>query len=152
MLVDLFRGDVRRVDEVVAAGELLLLLELLDQVADHRALRVPEDETGADLLVDREEVELAAEPAVVAPLGLLQPRQVGVELLLRRPGRAVDALQHRPLLVAAPVGAGDGEQLEGADLARAGDVRAAAEIEELALLVGRDRSRPSGRPSISSTL
>ena len=58
-------------------GELFFLLELLDQVADHRPLRMPEDETGADLLVDRE-VELAPKTAMIAALGLFQPRQMGV--------------------------------------------------------------------------
>ena len=39
--------------------------------------------------------------------------QVLVELLLGLPGRAVDALQHRVVLVAAPVRAGDAQELEG---------------------------------------
>src|SRR5918995_162753 len=104
----------------------------------HGPLRMPEDETGADLLVDREEVGLAAEPAMIAALGLFQPRQVRVQLVLGWPGRAIDALQHRPLLIATPVGAGDGEEFERADLGGAGHMGAAAQIEELALLVGRD--------------
>ena len=132
------RGDVRRVDEVVAAGELLRLLELLDQEADQGALRVPEDKAGADLVGDGEEVEFLAEPAVVAPLRLFQPVEVVVQLFLGRPGRAVDALQHRPALVAPPVGAGHGLEFERADLGRRVDVRSPAEIEKFALLVGRD--------------
>ena len=72
---------------------------------------------------------------MVALLGLLAPPQVLVELLLGRPDRAVDALEHRPLLVAAPVRAGDAEQLERADLAGARDVRAAAQVDERALPV-----------------
>src|ERR671911_2469593 len=75
---------------------------------------------------------------MVAALRLFQPRQVGVQLVLCRPSRAIDALQHRPLLIATPVGAGDGEEFEGPDLARAGYMRTSAKIEELALLVGRD--------------
>jgi hypothetical protein len=42
------------------------------------------------------------------------------------------------LLVAPPVGAGDGEELEGADRGRGRDVGAAAEVEEVALAVGGD--------------
>ncbi len=76
-----------------------------------------------------------AEPAVVALLGLGPALEVEVELLLRRPGGAVDALEHRPLLVAAPVGTGRAEQLERADLAGAGHVRAAAQVDERALPV-----------------
>jgi hypothetical protein len=104
-LVDLFRRDVGGVDKIVAAGKLLLLLELLDEVADDAALGVPQDETRPDLLTDREEVELPPEPTVVSLLGLLESPQVRVKLGLRGPGRSVDALQHRPLLVAPPVGA-----------------------------------------------
>src|SRR3954469_14160011 len=63
---------------------------------------------------------------------------MSIQLLLCRPGRSVDALQHRPLLVTTPVGAGDREELEGSDLPRAGHMGTAAEIEELALLVGRN--------------
>ena len=54
-----------------------------------------------------EEVHLAAELAVVALLGFLELMQVGVELVLGRPGGAVDALQLRLVGIAAPVGAGD---------------------------------------------
>ena len=45
-------------------------------------------------------------------LRLLEPVQVGVEVFLLEPGRAVDALQHLPLLVAPPVRAGAVQQLE----------------------------------------
>ena len=62
--------------------------------------------------------------------------QVGVELLLRRPGGAVDALQHRRLRIAAPIGAGHLHQLEGlAELAGRRHMRAAAQIEPIALPV-----------------
>ena len=117
-----------------------------DDVLEQRpALRVPEDRAGAFLL-KMEEVHLAAQAAVIAPLGFLQPVQIGVELLLRRPGRAVDARQHRLRRVAAPIGARDLHQLEGrADLADGRQVRTATEIEPLALpidaqgLIGLDR-------------
>ena len=83
-----------------------------------------------------EQVHLAAELAVVALLRLLELVQVGVELLLLGEGGAVDAGQHRVLGIAAPIGAGDLHQLEGvADLAGRGHVRAAAEIEPVALPV-----------------
>src|SRR5687767_8233365 len=75
---------------------------------------------------------------MVALACLLEPLEVRVQLLLRCPGRAVDALQLGALLVPAPVGAGDTQQLEGADLFCAPDVRAAAEVLESALLVERD--------------
>src|SRR4029079_7451239 len=70
---------------------------------------------------------------MVALPGLVAAPEVRVKLFLRRPGRAVDALEHRPLLIAAPVGAGGAEQLERGDLAGARGMRAAAQIDERAL-------------------
>src|SRR5207249_7342162 len=78
------------------------------------------------------------EDAVVAPLRLLQPRQVLLELVLREEGRAVDPLEHLVPLVPEPVGARYGEQLEGADAAGRGKMRSEAEIGETVLAVSRD--------------
>ena len=89
------------------------------------------------MLVDVEQVELAAQAAVIALLGLLEHREVLLQLLLRGPGRAVDALEHLVAMVAAPVGAGHLHQLEVLELARARHVGAAAQVLELALAVQR---------------
>ncbi len=103
---------------------------------EHRARR---------LLLEVEEVHLAAELPVVALLRLLDLLEIGVELLLLGEGGAVDAGQHLAVGIATPIGARDLHQLEGrADLAGRGHVRTAAEIEpvallvDLELLVGRD--------------
>ena len=85
-----------------------------------------------------EEVELAAQLAVVARLRLLEPLQVRVEVGLRVEGGAVDPRQLRVPLVAAPVGAGERGQLDRLDRLRVLQVRAAAEVGELALRVQRD--------------
>ena len=86
-----------------------------------------------------EQVHLAAEAAVVALLGFLDLLEVSVELFLLGEGGAVDAGEHRVVRIAAPIGAGHLHQLEGvADLAGRGHVRAAAEIEPVALLVDLD--------------
>jgi hypothetical protein len=74
----------------------------------------------ADLVGEAEQVELDAELAVVALLGLLEAVEVLGERLLGVPRRAVDALQHRLGLVAPPVGAGHPHQLEVAQAARCG--------------------------------
>ena len=58
---------------------------------------------GAGLVGDREEVELAAQLAVVAPLGLFEPVQVLVQLFLGEEGVPVDALHRRVALLALPV-------------------------------------------------
>jgi hypothetical protein len=127
-------------------------LELLD---DDRAARQPQRQPRPDVLVEHEDVELRAELAVVAPLGLLELPQVPLERLGVAERHAVDALQHRPPLVAAPVGAGERGQPEvRRQRAGARHVRAAAEVGEArlaALLVEADGTS-SGRSSISSTL
>ena len=135
---ELLAQDPRPEDDLVAAREVLAPLELLDEVAQQRALGVPEHQAGADLVGEGEQVELLADLAVVALLRLLEPVQVGLERRLVGEAGAVDALEHPVLLVAAPVGAGDREQLEGLDLAGRGDVRPAAEVGEAALAVDRD--------------
>ena len=92
--------------------------------------------------MEAEQVELHAQLAVVALLRLLAPPQVLVQLLLALPDRAVDPLEHRALLVASPVGAGDREQLERADVPRGVHVRALAQVPERAVLVeGHRRQR-----------
>mmetsp|Transcript_16868 Transcript_16868/g.41828 ORF Transcript_16868/g.41828 Transcript_16868/m.41828 type:complete len:320 (+) Transcript_16868:702-1661(+) len=106
-LPQVHRRHVRRVQQLVAALEVRLLPVSLEQAAHLRALGVPEDEAASRVLLDGEEVEVLADLAVVAPLRLLLERLVGGELLLGLPRRAVDALQHRPRLVAAPVRACD---------------------------------------------
>ena len=93
-------------------------------------------EPGADLLGEREEVELGAELAVVAPLGFLEPVQVLLQRLVVLPRGAVDPLEHRALLVAAPVRAGDLRELERAELAGRRDVRAATQVDVRDAAVG----------------
>ena len=73
---------------------------------------------------------------MIAPLGLLELLQIGVELFFLGERCAVDARQHRLRRIAAPVGAGDLHQPEGvADLEGRGHVRPAAEVGPLALAV-----------------
>src|SRR4030095_83390 len=87
-------------------------------------LRVQENNPAARLAVHAEEVEVGAQAAVVALLDLLQPPEVLLELGRGPEGRAVDALHLRALLVAAPVGARDGQQLEVELAPEVVDVRA----------------------------
>ena len=75
---------------------------------------------------------------MVARASLLEPLEVGLQVVLREERRAVDAGEHRAVRVAAPVGAGGGHQLERLDAAGAGAVRPAAEVGEGAVAVERD--------------
>ena len=96
---------------------------------------MPVGHARAAALVEAEQVELGAELAVVALLGLFDHGQVGLQVLGGGEGRAVDALQHGAVGIAAPVGAGHGGQLDGLQEARGGQVRPAAEVDEVAVAV-----------------
>ncbi len=67
---------------------------------------------------------------MVAPLGLLEHRQVAAQPVLVGPGGAVDALELRVLLAPPPVGRGGAHQLEGVrgDPTRRGYVRASTQV------------------------
>src|SRR5262249_56836223 len=109
--------DQRRLHLEVAAAAILPAPQILELVPDDHPLRMPE-RRARRVLAEAEEVELAAEAAVVAPARLLDAREVGVEGCLRVEGRAVDARQLRLRRVAAPVGAGEPRQLERPDRLR----------------------------------
>ena len=90
---------------------------------------MPHREARADLLGEAEQVEFAPELAVVALRGLLEAVLVGAQLVFRRPRGAVDALQLRVLLGAAPVRGGDAHERPAvADHAGVRQVRSAAEV------------------------
>ena len=100
-------------------------------------MRCPERRARRDW-EELEEIQLAAQPPVVATLRLLQAVQVLVQLGPRLEGGAVDALEHLPSVVASPVGAGRGQELEVLEAPRARDVRPLAQVEERAVLIDRD--------------
>ena len=127
--------ELRRVDFGIAGVRLAAADVVLQRLEQRPALGVPEHRAGRFLL-EMEQIHLAAEPAVVALFRFLDLLEIGVELFLLGEGGAVDARQHLAVGIAAPIGAGDLHQLERvADLAGRGHVRAAAEIEPVALLV-----------------
>ena len=76
---------------------------------------------------------------MVALLGFLDLFEVCVELFLFGESRSVDAGEHRIFGITAPIGAGHFHQLESIPhFADRGHMRAAAEIEPVALLVDLD--------------
>ena len=137
LVVEVGLGELRRGHAVVAGLELQLLHELLDLLPHDGAVRQPEREALADLVVDVEEIELAAELLVVALERFLVRLDVRLELVLRLEGPGVDARHHRVVGVAAPIGARDRAQLERALGESAGvvDVRPVAHVEEGAVRV-----------------
>jgi hypothetical protein len=64
---------------------------------------------------------------------------MAIQLGLRRPHRAVDALQHRLIVIALPIGTGQFEQLKGfADLAGVVNMWAATQVGKLPLAIDRE--------------
>ena len=111
----------------------------LDLAIDGPAARMPEYRSRC-LFLKVEETELLAELAVIPLLRLLQHMEIGIEFLFRAPCRAIDALQHRTVRIPAPVGTGNTHQLEGMPHATGrGQMRPAAQIDEITLLVEGDR-------------
>ncbi len=129
---------MRRVDELVAA----LLQQCLDPAPKlelhPRPLGVPADQTGPDILLDAEQVQLLTELSVIPSPCFLEPVQMLAQGVLAEEGGAVDALEHLTPLVASPVRAGGAEELEVLDPARARHVWSAAEIQEGTVPIGGD--------------
>ena len=123
---------VRGIDQIVTAPQQLLAQPVFHQVTNDAALGMPEDQPRAGFFLNAEEVEFLAELAMVAALGFFQLVQVVVKLGLRGEAGAVDALHLRVAFFAFPIGAGDAQQLERLDEFGRGDVRAQAEVNELA--------------------
>ena len=126
-------------------GAVHLEREVLHQLADEGTLGVEDRQAAADLRREVEEVELEPELAVVAALRLGKPVEMRGERRLGLPGGAVDSLQLRAVLVAAPVRTGDAGQLEMAEAARPRYVRPAAQVDEVrAVAVRRHHRRARG--------
>ncbi len=128
----------RRAHLDVAALPVLPDAKLFERVPEDNPFGVPQGH-GRRVLGEVEQVELRAEPAVVPLLRFLEALEVQVEIGLRVEGRPVDPRQLRVLLVAAPVRAREAGQLQRLDRLGALQVRAAAEVGEVALRVQRDR-------------
>ncbi len=73
---------VRRTDERVAAAQVLFPHPILHLFADDAALRMPEDQARSGEFLNRKQIELFAEHAMVALLGFFDAVQVGVEIFL----------------------------------------------------------------------
>ena len=87
-----------------------------------------------------EQLQLPAQPPVVALTGLLQPSQIIVEAGFVLEHRAIDARQHRVTLTAAPVRPGGAHHLDGIrlDPAPMRHVGAAAQVDECVMLINGD--------------
>src|SRR5918999_1810442 len=111
LLPELDVVDDRRLDLAVAAGAVLRAPQLGQLVPERHPVRLPERRAGAEV-AEQEQLQLAAELAVVARAGLLEPLEVLLEVVLGVEGGAVDAREHLAAGVAAPVRARHGGELE----------------------------------------
>src|SRR5258708_25740209 len=89
-----------------------------------------ENQTRPGEFLDTEPIQLLPELAMVALLRRLQPVQIRVKIFLIEERRSVNALQLRVLLVAFPIRARDGKQLECLDPLGRWNMRAPAEVGE----------------------
>src|SRR6266853_5288222 len=76
-------GHVRRYDERIAAVQVLFAHPVFHLLADDAALRMPEDQAGSGEFLNRKQVELLPQHAMVALFSFLDAGKVGVEILLR---------------------------------------------------------------------
>ncbi len=130
--------ELRRLDLGVPAGAGQFAGEVAQRVPQRRAVGHPERASRRQL-GELEQAQLAPEPAVVARARQLEALEVLLERRLREERRAVDAGEHRPLRVAAPVRAGHRLQGKRLDGGGARGVRAAAQVGERPVGVQRHR-------------
>ena len=93
--------------KIVAAAQQLVAQPVFDQLANQPALGVPENQSRPGQFLDAEKIQLCAEAAMVAALGLFEFVQVFVELRFFYEARAVNPLHLRIAFVPLPVCAGD---------------------------------------------
>jgi len=127
--------NLRALHKLIAALDMFAAQEIFKNRAEQHPLGQPEDHTGGHILMEREQIELLAELAVVAALGFLDAVQVFLEILGVGKGRCVDAGKHTVLFVAAPVRPGNGQQLERLHEPGIRDVRPTAQVNEIAVPV-----------------
>ena len=132
--VEIELADVRGEDLRVALLVEFLGDEVLQLAADERAFRLPEDEALADHFIDVEKPELLAEAAVVALLRFFEAVEVLFQQLLAFERGAVEPLELALRFIAQVERRRDRHQLHVLALRRVADVRAGAEVDEVAVL------------------
>src|SRR5439155_5314921 len=134
----LLAGHVGRVHELVAALQDDVLDEAPQLEVQDRTVGMPENQPRPDVFLNRIEVELLADDAVIALARLFETADIALEIVFAEPRGPVDALQHLAPLIAAPVRARGMQQLEMLDPPGARHVRSAAQIDEWAVGVDGD--------------
>ncbi len=133
-------AEMRCAHPLIAPLKFHLFGQLLQLLNDNAPSRQPQRQTRPHLVVKNKDFQLLAQPTMVTLAGLFQHLQILVQLFFVAPGRAVDALEHGVIFIAAPVSPGDVHQLEGVgrDLVGPLDMRPPAEVFKTIMFVGAD--------------
>ncbi len=126
--------NLRRDDFVIAVRNVEVAHVLNEAIVNDRSFWM-EERARRRFRNEAEKVELFAELAMVALLRFVQNGEVLCELGLGLECRAVNTLKLWILRLAAPVGARNAHQFHCFDIVRVLDVRAAAEVQEVAFLI-----------------
>jgi hypothetical protein len=131
-----FAGYMGCENQFVAAFEVLIAPIVLDDFADKRSFRVPENQTRSCLFVEGKEVEVFTEFAVVSLFGLFNPLDVLVQLFLGKVGGSVYSAEHGAAFVTAPVSPCHVGKFEDPYMTRAWDVRSGTPVHEAVVCIG----------------
>src|SRR6266481_7704502 len=99
-------SNMWRENQPITSPEQLFAQIVFHLFANSSALWVPEDQSLAIFFLNRKQIELTSKFSVIALFSLFALLQPGVQLLLCKESRAIDALHLRPLSVTLPIGAG----------------------------------------------
>jgi len=105
-----------------------------------------------------EQIQFPTQLAVIALFCLFDHRQMLLQLVLCRPGRAINSLQHFVAVITTPIGARQFHELEKFQLARVRYVRSSAQVLEVAfrvqgdILIGRNARDDLGLVMLSHAL
>ena len=91
------------------------------------------------LFFEGEEIEGGANDLMVSLFRLFEKLDILFEPLLVREGDRIDAGQHLPIRVSAPIGARSLQHFERFDFIESRHVGSAAKVEKFPLPIGRDR-------------
>ena len=135
--IEVLATDMRSYYLLIAETLLYAAQELFETFTQGCASRQPQRQTGAYGLRESKQLELFAQLAMVAFLGLFEQHKILVEHFLFGERNAVNTYQLIALLIAAPVCTGKRCDFHGLYHARIGDMRATAQIGECTLGIGR---------------
>ena len=102
-------------DHIVTALQMFLSFPVFNKIAKQHAFRMEDDQARACLVIDLEQIQFPAQPAMVSFFRLFQQIQVIFKLLPVGKAGAVNALQHLVSFIAPPVGPRYAEQFKRLD-------------------------------------